>query len=59
MFLKVPRNLQENTGPGVSKACNVINKETPAQDFSGEFSEIFKNTFLQSTSRRLPYLWVA
>ena len=27
-------------------------KETPTQVFSDEFCEIFKNTFLRSTSRR-------
>ena len=27
------------------KACNFIKKETPAQVFSCEFCEIFKNTY--------------
>ena len=27
------------------KACNFIKKETPAQMFSCEFCEIFKNTY--------------
>ena len=33
-----------------------INKETLPQVFSCKFSKIFKNTFLQNTSRQLPYL---
>ena len=28
-----------------SRSCNFIEKETPAQVFSCEFCEIFKNTF--------------
>ena len=30
------------------QACNFIKNEAPAQVFSSEFCEIFKNTFLQS-----------
>ena len=32
------------------KACNFIKKETPAQVFSCEFCEIFKNTYFYKTS---------
>ena len=31
------------------EACNFIKKETPAQVFSCEFCEIFKNTFFYRT----------
>ena len=31
------------------QACNFIKKETPAQVFSCEFSEIYKNTFYYRT----------
>ena len=34
-------------------ACKFIEKETLAQMFPYEFCKIFKNTFLQNTSRRL------
>ena len=56
LFLKVSRNLQENTGARASfliklqpEASNFINKETVAQVFSSEFCEIFKNTFSYRT----------
>ena len=32
------------------KACNFIKNETPAQVFSFEFTEIFKNTLFLNTS---------
>ena len=35
--------------------CNFIKKETLAQVFSFEFYVVFKNTFLQNTSRRLHF----
>ena len=40
VFLKNSQNSQENTCAGA-----FIKKETLAQEFSGEFCEIFKNTF--------------
>ena len=42
MFLEIPQNSQEST-------CNFIKKETLAQVFSCEFSEITKNTFFHRT----------
>ena len=36
-----------------TEACNFIKIETLAQVFSCEFCDIFKNTFLQSTSKRM------
>ena len=52
MFLEILQNSQENTCVRVSyliklqaEACNLIRRETGAQMFSCEFSEISKNTF--------------
>ena len=54
MFLKISKNLQENTRARVSflielqasaSACNFIKKETLVQVFSCEICEIFKKTF--------------
>ena len=52
MFLEISENSQENTCARASffiklqaEACNFITKETLAQVFSCEFSEISKNTF--------------
>ena len=39
----------------VPEACNFVKKETLSQVFSWAFCEIYKNTFLQHTSRRLSY----
>ena len=61
IFLKTSQNLLANICARVSfllklqvLACNFIKKETLAQVFSCEFSEIFKNTFftehLQTTA---------
>ena len=58
--LEILQNSQENTYARVSfliqlqaKACNFIKKETLTQVFSRESCDIFKNTFLQTTSGRL------
>ena len=60
MLLKTSQNSQENTCEKVSfliklqaEACNFIKKETLAQVFSCEFSEIFQNTFFTEHFRRL------
>ena len=52
MFLEISENSQENTCARASlfiklqaEACNFITKETLAQVFSCDFSEISKNTF--------------
>ena len=58
VFLKISQNSQENTCDRVSlllklqsSACNFIKKETLAQVFSCQFSEIFKELlFLQNNS---------
>ena len=42
VFFKNSQNLQGNT---CAEACNVINKETPAQMFSYVFCEISKKSF--------------
>ena len=54
LFLKISQNSQENTCARVSflincksEACNFIRKETLALMFSGEFCEIFKNTYFE------------
>ena len=54
MFLKILQSLQENTCARVSflikllaEACNLIKKETLAQLFSCELSEILKTTFFK------------
>ena len=54
MSLKISQNSQENTRVRVSfliklqaSACNFIKKETPAQVYSCEFYEFFKNNFLK------------
>ena len=44
MFLEISQNSQENTCAGV------LLKKTPAQLFSSEFCEIFKNTHFGRTS---------
>ena len=56
VFLEILQNSQANTYARVSflmklqaDACNFIKKETLAQVFSFEFSEIFKNTFFHKT----------
>ena len=46
VFLKISQNAQENIC-----ACNFTKKEPLAQVFSGEFCEIFKNTFF------IEHLW--
>ena len=53
VFLKISQNLQENTYVGLYFLIKlqVIKKETPAQVFSCEFCEIFKNT--QFTQKHL------
>ena len=60
VFLKTSQNSQENIFASVSfsiklhaKACNFIKKETEIQVFYCKFCEIFKDTFLQNTSKRL------
>ena len=57
VFLKIPQNLQENICARASffikmqaSACNFIKEQTPAQVFSCEFGEIFKNTVLYRTT---------
>ena len=53
---RVLRNFAKFTGKHLCqrpKTCNFIKKETQAQMFSCEISEISKNTFLQNTSGRL------
>ena len=46
MFLEISQKSQENTSANVSfQACKFIKKETPAREFSYEFSEILKNRF--------------
>ena len=42
MFLEISQNSQENT---CARVCSFIKKETLAQMFSCDFSEISKNTF--------------
>ena len=56
VFLEVSQNSQKNTCARVSflikllaSAYNFIKKETPAQVFSCEFGEIFKNTSFYRT----------
>ena len=48
VFLEISRNSQENNCARVSEpeTCNFIKRKTPAQVFSCEFWEIFKNTVL-------------
>ena len=60
MFVKFFQNKQENICARTSfvikmkaEACNFIKKETQAQVFSCQFSEIFRSTFLQNTGGRL------
>ena len=60
VLLKILQNSQENTCARVSFliklqawACNFIKKETLAQAFSCEFSEISKNVFFTE------YVWAA
>ena len=47
LFLTISQYSQKITCVGVffSKACNFIRKETPAEVFSCDYCEIFKNTF--------------
>ena len=61
MFLKILQSLQENTCARVSflikllaEACNLIKKETLAQLFSCELSEILKTTFFKERLLWLP-----
>ena len=53
MFLEILQNSQENTCARICfnkpEPCNFIKKESLAQVFSGEFCEIFKNTFFYRT----------
>ena len=61
MFLKIWQNSYENTCAGVSLSRSLLSlsrsprshatllKKTPAQVFSCEFCEIFKNTFFKNT----------
>ena len=63
MFLKIWQNSHENTCVGVSLSWSLLSlsrsprshatllKKTPAQVFSCEFCEIFKNTFLTELLR--------
>ena len=63
MFLKIWQNSHENTCVGVSLSRSLLSlsrsprshatllKKTPAQVFSCEFCEIFKNTFLTELLR--------
>ena len=63
MFLKIWQNSYENTCAGVSLSRSLLSlsrsprshatllKKTPAQVFSCEFCEIFKNTFLTELLR--------
>ena len=46
VLLEISQNSQENTCARVSQALNFIKKETLAQVFSFQFSEICKNTFI-------------
>ena len=45
VFLEILQNSQENTCARASLLIKLIKKETPAQVFSREFCEIFKNVF--------------
>ena len=49
VFLEISQNSQENACPRVSFLINFIKKETLAQVFSHEFSEISKKTFFYGT----------
>ena len=56
MFIEILQNSQENICVSVSfkiklqaSDCNFIKKETRAQVFYREFSEIYKNTFFYET----------
>ena len=63
MFLKIWQNSHENTCAGVSLSRSLLSlsrsprshatllEKTPAQVFSCEFCEIFKNTFLTELLR--------
>ena len=48
VFLKISQQFQS-----LFLSCNFIKKGTPAQGFPCEFCKIFKNIFLQNTSRWL------
>ena len=43
-------SIQTQKQPSGTQNCNFIEKETPAQMFSCEFCEMFKNIFFQNTS---------
>ena len=45
VFLKIPQHSQENTRWTLTEGLQLYQKEIPTQVFSGEYWEIFKNTF--------------
>ena len=49
MLLEIPKNSQENTCAKSPEAYNYIKKETLAQVFSCEFSEVSMNTIFHRT----------
>ena len=54
VFLRVSQNSQSLFNKvGVLQSAILFKKETPAQTFSCEFCEIFKNILLQNTSGQL------